>query len=70
MATITAATDLVCQGMTLWEFRPLVQENGAIGWKIMQTLARELRAAEEALADARRHTAAPATADVSRPGRR
>ncbi len=53
MATITAATDLVCQGVTLWEFRPLVQENGAIGWKVMQTLARELRAAEQALANVR-----------------
>jgi CRP/FNR family transcriptional regulator, cyclic AMP receptor protein len=50
MATITAASDLVCYGLTLWEFRPLVQENGAIGWKLMQTLARELRAAEKALA--------------------
>ena len=38
---------------TLWEFRPLVQANGAIGWTIMQTLARELRAAEQALATVR-----------------
>ena len=50
MATITAATDLVCQGLTLWEFRSLVQENGTIGWTVMQTLARLLRAAEQALA--------------------
>jgi pyruvate,water dikinase len=55
-ATITAVTALVCYGLTLWEFRPLVEQNGAIGWKIMQTLARELRAAEEALAQARRET--------------
>ena len=53
-ATITAMTDLVCYGLTLWEFRPLVEQNGTIGWKIMQTLARELRAAEQALAEARR----------------
>ena len=53
MATITAATELVCHGLTLWEFRPLVQENGAIGWKLMQSLARELRAAEQALAKVR-----------------
>jgi hypothetical protein len=26
-----------------------VQENGAIGWKLVQTLAKELRAAEQAL---------------------
>jgi pyruvate,water dikinase len=58
-AMITAATDLVCQGMTLWEFRPLVQANGAIGWTIMQTLARELRAAEQALASVRSAAARP-----------
>jgi hypothetical protein len=52
-ATVTAAGELVCQGLTLWEFRPLVERNGALGWKLMQTLARELRAAEQALADAR-----------------
>ena len=27
-ATVTAATDLVCYGLTYWDFRPLVQENG------------------------------------------
>ncbi len=57
-ATITASTELVCYGLTFWEFRPLVQQNGTIGWKLMQTLARELRAAEQALAEARRATAA------------
>jgi hypothetical protein len=30
----------------VWEFRPLVQENGALRWKILQTLAKELRAAD------------------------
>jgi hypothetical protein len=53
MATITASSELVCYGLTLWEFRPLVQANGEIGWKLMQTLARELRAAEQALASRR-----------------
>ena len=52
-ATVTAASDLVCRGLTLWEFRPLVQQNGALGWKLMQTLARELRSAEQALASLR-----------------
>ncbi len=42
-ATITASTDLVCYGLTLWEFRPLVLENGAIGWKLLQSLAKLLR---------------------------
>jgi len=54
MATVTAVGELVCHGLTLWEFRPLVERNGAMGWKLMQTLARELRAAERALAQARR----------------
>jgi CRP/FNR family transcriptional regulator, cyclic AMP receptor protein len=45
-ATITATTDLVCYGLTLWEFRPLVVENGEIGWKLLQSLAGKLRNAE------------------------
>jgi CRP/FNR family transcriptional regulator, cyclic AMP receptor protein len=49
IATVTAATDLVCHGLTLWEFRPLVHENGVIGWKLLQTLAKELREAEQLL---------------------
>ena len=49
IATITAATDLACYGLTLWEFRPLVEENGVIAWKLLQTLARELRDAEHLL---------------------
>ena len=46
-ATITATSELVCYGLTLWEFRPLVQENGAIGWKLLQALVKRLRAAEQ-----------------------
>jgi pyruvate,water dikinase len=53
IATITAATELVCYGITLWEFKPLVEGNGVIGWKLLQTIAREFRAAEQALAEAR-----------------
>jgi CRP-like cAMP-binding protein len=45
-ATITAATDLMCYGLTLWDFRPLVVKNGEVGWKLMQSLARKLRSAE------------------------
>jgi len=43
MATVTAKTDLVCYGLTFWEFRPLVESNGTIAWKIMQVLAKRLR---------------------------
>jgi CRP-like cAMP-binding protein len=47
MATITAATDLVCHGLTYWEFRPLVHQNGAIGWKLLESMAKMLRAAQQ-----------------------
>jgi pyruvate,water dikinase len=47
-ATITALTDLVCWGLTYWDFRPLVEANGAIGWNLLQALAKRLRAAEQA----------------------
>jgi CRP/FNR family transcriptional regulator, cyclic AMP receptor protein len=45
-ATIVATTDLVCYGLTYWEFQPLVVENGAIGWKLLHSLVRKLRASE------------------------
>jgi CRP-like cAMP-binding protein len=43
---MAAATDLVCYGITFWEFRPLVEGNGAIGWKLLQALAQRLRTAD------------------------
>jgi len=46
-ATITASTDLVCYGLTYWDFRPLVQQNAAIGWKLLESLAKKLRTAEQ-----------------------
>jgi CRP/FNR family transcriptional regulator, cyclic AMP receptor protein len=62
IATVTAATDLDCWGLTLWEFRPLVEKNGVIGWKLLQTLARELRVAEQTLTGWQRAaTQAPAS---------
>ena len=45
-ATIAATSDLVCYGLTLWEFRPLVIGNGQIGWKLVQSVAKKLRTAE------------------------
>jgi pyruvate,water dikinase len=48
-ATVTAATDLVCYGLTFWEFRPLVERNGALAWKLLQALAKRLRAADPSL---------------------
>jgi len=46
-ATITASSELVCYGLTLWEFRPLVQENAAIGWKLLLALAKMLRGVQQ-----------------------
>ena len=48
MATITASSDLVCYGLTYWDFRPVVQANGVIGWKLLQRMAKMLREAREA----------------------
>jgi CRP/FNR family cyclic AMP-dependent transcriptional regulator len=47
MATVTAASDLVCYGRSYGDFRPLVESNGVIGWKLLQRMARMLRAARE-----------------------
>jgi CRP/FNR family cyclic AMP-dependent transcriptional regulator len=46
-ATITAETDVRAHGLTPWEFRPLVETNANVAWKILQTMAKRLRAAEE-----------------------
>jgi CRP/FNR family cyclic AMP-dependent transcriptional regulator len=37
-ATVLAASDLACSGVTFWDFRRLVEENGVIGWKLLQSL--------------------------------
>jgi len=46
-ATVTATTDLVCYGLTFWEFRPLIERNGTIAWKILQELVKRLRDVEK-----------------------
>jgi CRP-like cAMP-binding protein len=38
-ATITADGDLRCYGMTFWDFRPLVEGNASIAWKLLQQMA-------------------------------
>jgi CRP-like cAMP-binding protein len=45
-ATVTAATDLRCRGMTAWEFRPFVQEHPEVAWVLLETLVARLREAE------------------------
>ena len=42
-ATVTAATDVTAYGLTSWEFKPLVEENGTIGWELLQAMAKRLR---------------------------
>lgn len=49
-ATITATTELVCFGLTFWDFRPLVQANGVIGWKLLESLAKMLRSTQHEMA--------------------
>jgi CRP/FNR family cyclic AMP-dependent transcriptional regulator len=46
-ATITVSTDLVCHGLTLWDFRPLVENDGRVAWKLLQALAKRLREADQ-----------------------
>jgi CRP/FNR family transcriptional regulator, cyclic AMP receptor protein len=45
-ATITAATDLRCFGLTAWEFRPFVEEHPQVAWPLLKMLARRLREAQ------------------------
>jgi CRP-like cAMP-binding protein len=46
-ATVTADDELVCQGITLWDFQPLVQRNTTMAWTLLQTLAGMLREADD-----------------------
>jgi CRP/FNR family transcriptional regulator, cyclic AMP receptor protein len=42
-ATITARTDMLCYGMTPWDFRPLVETNSTIAWKLLTAMAEKMR---------------------------
>jgi len=46
-ATITAEGELRCYGMTFWDFRPLVEGNASIAWKLLQQMAHRLKQAEQ-----------------------
>jgi CRP-like cAMP-binding protein len=46
-ATVIADTDLRCLGMTFWDFRPFVEDNPKVAWKMLEVLAQKLRQAEE-----------------------
>jgi CRP/FNR family transcriptional regulator, cyclic AMP receptor protein len=45
-ATITAVTDLICYGMTPWEFKPFVDEHPEVAWTLLQNMTRRLREAQ------------------------
>jgi CRP/FNR family transcriptional regulator, cyclic AMP receptor protein len=45
-ATVTAKTPLKVYGITAWEFRPMVEENASLAWKLLQEMAKRLRDAE------------------------
>ena len=45
-ATITADSSMRCWGMTMWDFRPLVEGNAQLSWKMLQAMAKQLHAAE------------------------
>jgi CRP/FNR family cyclic AMP-dependent transcriptional regulator len=42
-ATITAKSDMLCWGMTPWDFRPLVESNSTIAWKLLTAMADKLK---------------------------
>jgi CRP/FNR family transcriptional regulator, cyclic AMP receptor protein len=38
-ATITATTDMLTYGMTAWEFKPMVENNSELAWKLLTAMA-------------------------------
>jgi CRP-like cAMP-binding protein len=41
-ATVTAATDLHCYVMTVWDFRSFVKGDAEVAWKLLEQLAQML----------------------------
>lgn len=41
-ATVVAETDVRCHALAPWEFKPLVQQNGEVAWRLLEQLARRL----------------------------
>jgi CRP/FNR family transcriptional regulator, cyclic AMP receptor protein len=39
-ASVAAESDLTAYGMTFWDFRPLVEGNATIAWKLLQAFAK------------------------------
>ena len=45
-ATVTATTPMVAYALPVWSFRPFIEERPALAWKLLETLAERLRAAQ------------------------
>jgi CRP-like cAMP-binding protein len=46
-ATVTAASDVHAHMLPIWNFRPLVESNPELAWKLLESLAGLLREIEE-----------------------
>ena len=46
-ATVMAGSDVTAYGLASWEFQPLVEENAALAWELLQGMAKRLRAASQ-----------------------
>ena len=44
-ATITTESNLKCYGLTSWEFRPLVETQPSIAWKLLQAMSKTYQTA-------------------------
>ena len=45
-ASVIAETDMTTYAMTFWEFRPIVETDARIAWKLVQQLAQPVREAD------------------------
>ena len=46
-ATVRAVSELRCQGLTAWQFKPLVESHPEIAWALLETLVARLRDVEQ-----------------------
>jgi CRP/FNR family transcriptional regulator, cyclic AMP receptor protein len=46
-ATVAAATPITAYGLTAWDFRPFVESNASVAWKLLQHLAKLFRELQE-----------------------
>jgi CRP/FNR family cyclic AMP-dependent transcriptional regulator len=50
-ATITAATDVHAYLLPVWSFRPVIEHDAELTWKLLAAVAGRIRAAEDRAAD-------------------